>query len=120
LGWARENVLRGIAANKPLARLMRSLGKDSRPRKATPPTQQPLNGGLYSIQVFVAIEPFVRRQPWDRGIARERTKNGFRYRQANGRLVRDPATLQRVRAVVIPPAWEEVWICPTATGHIQA
>lgn len=54
------------------------------------------------------------------GIVRERTKTGFRYRLPNGRIVRDTAILERVRSVVIPPAWEEVWICPTADGHIQA
>jgi DNA topoisomerase-1 len=55
-----------------------------------------------------------------RGIHRERTDSGFRYRQADGRLVRDAATLARIRALAIPPAWEHVWICPTATGHLQA
>jgi DNA topoisomerase IB len=34
--------------------------------------------------------------------------------------VDDPATLERIRALVIPPAWEDVWICPVASGHIQA
>jgi DNA topoisomerase-1 len=54
------------------------------------------------------------------GIRRERTRSGFRYRDADGRVVRDPATLGRVRALAIPPAWEDVWICPNAGGHLQA
>lgn len=54
------------------------------------------------------------------GIRRERTANGFRYRAANGKLVRDAATLERINALAIPPAWEHVWICAKPNGHIQA
>ncbi len=54
------------------------------------------------------------------GIRRERTPLGFRYRGADGKLVRDREQLRRIRNLVIPPAWEEVWICPVPTGHIQA
>lgn len=54
------------------------------------------------------------------GIRRERTAGGFRYRAPDGALVRDPATLARIRALAVPPAWERVWICPSATGHVQA
>ena len=39
---------------------------------------------------------------------------------AQGRRVTDPATLDRIRALVIPPAWSEVWIAPSARSHIQA
>lgn len=45
---------------------------------------------------------------------------GFRYRRPGGRLVRDAATLARIRALVIPPAWTDVWICADAQGHVQA
>jgi len=54
------------------------------------------------------------------GIARERKRGGFRYRDAAGRLVRDRAVLDRIRVLAIPPAWEDVWICPAANGHVQA
>src|SRR5262245_50803954 len=54
------------------------------------------------------------------GIARVRSGRGFRYKAPDGTLVRDAETLHRVRALAIPPAWTSVWICPTATGHIQA
>ncbi|QEL15665.1 DNA topoisomerase IB [Limnoglobus roseus] len=54
------------------------------------------------------------------GIRRERTGKGFRYRAANGKLVQDAATLARIRALAIPPAWEQVWICPKPNGHVQA
>ncbi len=54
------------------------------------------------------------------GLARRRRGKGFEYVDAGGRRVDDPATLERIRALVIPPAWEDVWICPVASGHIQA
>lgn len=54
------------------------------------------------------------------GLTRVRSGKGFSYRDAGGHLVRDKATLARIRALAIPPAWTDVWICPQATGHIQA
>jgi DNA topoisomerase-1 len=54
------------------------------------------------------------------GIARARKGRGFAYRTPDGRPVRDAETLRRIRALAIPPAWRDVWICPTAEGHIQA
>ncbi|MFC6050821.1 DNA topoisomerase IB, partial [Methylobacterium hispanicum] len=45
---------------------------------------------------------------------------GFSYRDAEGRPVRDKATLERVRKLAIPPAYTDVWICPRPNGHIQA
>lgn len=54
------------------------------------------------------------------GIARKRTAKGFRYVDAGGKPVRDKDTLARIRALAIPPAWEQVWICAHANGHLQA
>ena len=54
------------------------------------------------------------------GLTRERRGRGFSYRDPKGRVVRDPETLERIRALAIPPAWVDVWICPRAEGHIQA
>jgi len=54
------------------------------------------------------------------GIAREPAGDGFRYRDARGRLIRDAATLARIRKLAIPPAWQQVWISPHANGHLQA
>jgi DNA topoisomerase I len=56
----------------------------------------------------------------DPGISRRRAGRGFRYLDASGRPVRDRATLERVRSLAIPPAWEDVWICPDPNGHLQA
>ncbi|RYZ70165.1 MAG: DNA topoisomerase IB, partial [Lysobacteraceae bacterium] len=54
------------------------------------------------------------------GISRKRAGKGFAYRQPNGDAVRDAATLQRIRALAVPPAYTEVWICRSSRGHIQA
>lgn len=54
------------------------------------------------------------------GIRRLRDGDGFRYRRPNGRALRDPKELQRIRQLAIPPAYEEVWICPLPQGHLQA
>ncbi len=54
------------------------------------------------------------------GITRRRRGKGFSYEDAAGNRVRDEETLERIRALVIPPAWEEVWICADPVGHIQA
>jgi DNA topoisomerase-1 len=53
------------------------------------------------------------------GIRRRRVGRGFVYLDG-GRRVRDAETLARIRSLVIPPAWRDVWICPTPNGHIQA
>jgi DNA topoisomerase I len=54
------------------------------------------------------------------GLLRRRQGRGFRYFDADGELVDDPEVLQRIHELVIPPAWEDVWICPYPGGHIQA
>ena len=54
------------------------------------------------------------------GLRRERSGEGFVYRDADGRDVRDAATLDRSRALAIPPAWTDVWICADTRGHLQA
>jgi DNA topoisomerase-1 len=53
------------------------------------------------------------------GIRRERCGRGFRYRSAGGGIIRDRHTLKRIESLVIPPAWDEVWICPQERGHLQ-
>ncbi len=54
------------------------------------------------------------------GLTRVRRGKTFAYRDAKGRPVRDARTLDRIRSLVIPPAWERVWICTRADGHMQA
>ena len=54
------------------------------------------------------------------GIRRVRRGKGFSYLWSDGSTVKDPDTLARIAALVIPPAWTDVWICPHPRGHIQA
>jgi DNA topoisomerase IB len=54
------------------------------------------------------------------GIRRRRCGRGFRYVAPNGKPLADDAARARIKALVIPPAWEDVWICPDKDGHIQA
>lgn len=54
------------------------------------------------------------------GLTRRGRPGAFSYVDSRGRDVEDPRVLERIRALAIPPAWTEVWICPRARGHIQA
>ena len=54
------------------------------------------------------------------GLTRKRTGTGFRYLDAKGAPVRDKAVLARIRSLAVPPAYQDVWICPRRNGHIQA
>ena len=54
------------------------------------------------------------------GIQRKRSGSGFRYIGTDGKPIRDREILARIKSLVIPPAWTDVWICPTPNGHLQA
>ena len=54
------------------------------------------------------------------GYTRRRSGRGFRYLDQEGRAIADRQTIGRIRALVIPPAWRDVWISPDPRGHIQA
>ncbi len=54
------------------------------------------------------------------GMHRVRRGKGFSYHDQNGKALTDDVTLTRIRDLVIPPAWKNVWISPHANGHIQA
>jgi DNA topoisomerase IB len=68
----------------------------------------------------VRDDGLVRSEITGPGISRRRCGRGFRYLGPRGAPVTDAATLSRIKALVIPPAWEDVWICPDPDGHIQA
>lgn len=61
-----------------------------------------------------------RVEPAGPGYSRRRRGRGFSYYDEDGAPVTDPETLRRIRSLVIPPAWRDVWICPLPGGHIQA
>lgn len=54
------------------------------------------------------------------GIRRRRAGKAFSFLAPDGRVLRDPATLRRIKRLAVPPAWTDVWICPHENGHIQA
>lgn len=54
------------------------------------------------------------------GLSRRRAGRGFTYTDLDGSRITDPDVLARCRSLAIPPAWKDVWICPTPNGHIQA
>ncbi|OEJ97514.1 DNA topoisomerase IB [Streptomyces thermolilacinus] len=59
-------------------------------------------------------------RPTDPGYLRVRHGRGFRYLDQHGHPLRDPAERERIKALVIPPAWRDVWICVKPNGHLQA
>ncbi|MFL6120967.1 DNA topoisomerase IB, partial [Actinophytocola sp.] len=54
------------------------------------------------------------------GLGRQRCGRGWRFFDTAGRPLRDPEQVERIRGLAIPPAWQDVWICPFPNGHIQA
>ncbi|MBM6545006.1 DNA topoisomerase IB [Janibacter sp. YIM B02568] len=57
--------------------------------------------------------------PRSRGWTRRRAGRGFTYLDHEGRRLPE-ADVERIRSLAIPPAWEDVWVCPLPNGHIQA
>jgi DNA topoisomerase-1 len=54
------------------------------------------------------------------GIRRIKKGNGWQYVYDDGSLCKDEETLLRIKQLVLPPAWQKVWICPFDSGHLQA
>ena len=77
-------------------------------RKKAPPV---VRVGTTSLRYVTDEQP---------GIRRVKVRNGFKYVDPDDKVVRDRATVNRIKAIVIPPAWTDVWICPRADGHLQA
>jgi DNA topoisomerase I len=67
-----------------------------------------------------AVAGLTRVDPRSPGITRVRTSGEFSYLDASGVQVSDAETIQRIKALVIPPGWSSVWISPDPLGHIQA
>jgi len=76
-----------------------------------------LNGNSYDCARAAGLRYVSDAAP---GILRRRRGRAFRYSRADGAPVRDPRTLGRIRALAIPPAWRDVWICSADDGHLQA
>ncbi|RKS71069.1 DNA topoisomerase IB [Actinomadura pelletieri DSM 43383] len=61
-----------------------------------------------------------RSDPGEPGYGRRKSGKGFVYLGMDGRPLADPTEKTRIKSLVIPPAWQDVWICPDPDGHIQA
>lgn len=61
-----------------------------------------------------------RSDPHSPGLSRVRRGRGFEYRGPDGARIDDPATVEALRALAVPPAWTDVWISPHENGHILA
>ncbi|HUG27129.1 MAG TPA: hypothetical protein VMK53_02440 [Gemmatimonadales bacterium] len=86
-------------------------GKNARTRRS--PRQGRASSSLRAAALCYATDA-------ERGITRRRTGRGFSYRTVSGRPLRGTTTLERIRALAIPPAWNDVWVCPYPNGHLQA
>lgn len=62
------------------------------------------------LRYVTDTKPGIQRKPW---------RKSFRYFDADGAVLRDAETLARIKSLVIPPAWTDVWICPNPKGHLQ-
>jgi len=80
----------------------------SRPFLQTDPAESARSAGLRYVSNQSA------------GITRKVTRQGFNYLDKHGKTITDGVTLARIKSLAIPPAWQEVWICPSANGHLQA
>ena len=96
------------------------LARRSRPRSkaaAIPPSAAVIDALDHAKSAGLR---YVSTSPLPPGIRRLRRGKGFRYVSPDGSAVRPQAELKRVRSLAIPPAWTDVWICPSPLGHIQA
>lgn len=85
--------------------------EDRAPADPVPNTDPPAAARAAGLRYVHDDRPGIRREP---------ARDGFRYLDAHGKPVEDEATLKRIKSLVIPPAWTDVWICPQANGHLQA
>src|SRR6266576_3220477 len=80
-----------------------------------------IEAGLATDSVEAAEEAGLQYVSDDRPGYARRAKNGeFEYFDTQGKTIRDEPRLLRIKRLAIPPAWTDVWICPSPTGHIQA
>jgi DNA topoisomerase I len=87
-----------------------------RMRKVAVPSPEIISDPIESAQA-AGLRYVSDTQP---GIRRKKAGKGFTYVGADGKPIRDPKELNRIRSLAIPPAYSDVWICPNPNGHIQA
>jgi len=90
------------------AKSLRKAGSSDVP---TPETDPKVAAQQAKLRYVSDVEP---------GLLRSKAGKGFTYRDGEGKTVKDPETLARIRSLAIPPAWKHVWICRHPNGHLQA
>jgi DNA topoisomerase-1 len=86
----------------------------------TDPTQRRIDD-IAQQAAPAAMPPGLRHSDDTRpGYTRRREKDGFAYFDVSGKRIDDAREIARINALAIPPAYEDVWICPDARGHLQA
>jgi DNA topoisomerase-1 len=90
--------------------------EDQPASNAIPNADPPAAAKAAGLRYVHDDRPGIRREPLREGDV----KSGFRYLDAKGAPVEDEASLKRIKSLVIPPAWTDVWICSQANGHLQA
>lgn len=114
----------GNTVPPPSARDIVRAAKASRARQAR--AKRPGTSGLATTAALSAVFALEPAQPlrWvtdqELGYQRVRVGDDFAYLDTRGRKLRRPADLKRIRALAIPPAYTDVWICASADGHLQA
>lgn len=110
----RERRKRGTNGKKSASR---SKSAQSRSRRSASRAQPSARGPRRSAQ---AIDVLCRSTDSERGFRRVRTAKGFEYLNRRGQPITDERVLARIASLVVPPAWEDVWICADPSGHLQA
>src|SRR5919107_4604036 len=87
-----------------------------RVRKVAAPPPEVISDPIESAQA-AGLRYVSDTQP---GIRRKKAGKGFTYVGTDGKPIRDEKELARIRSLAIPPAYTDVWICPSPQGHIQA
>ena len=87
-----------------------------RPRRVATPPPEVISDPVESAQA-AGLRYVSDTQP---GIRRKKAGKGFAYVGTDGKTIRDAKELTRIRSLAIPPAYTDVWICPSPNGHIQA
>ena len=84
-------------------------------------TEPKLNGAIAEESVAAAEEARLHYVSDERlGYERKRKGKHFEYFGTEGKPIRDEQRLLRIKRLAIPPAWTDVWICPSPNGHVQA
>ena len=103
-----RSLIRGDLVRLRRAQLPRETGYDPYVNPVTPEVEHARSAGLRYVD------------DGHPGITRRRVRSGFAFFDASGKRITDAAELQRIKSLAIPPAYEDVWICPIPLGHMQA